>query len=172
MTDARWLEVDDDIESSAKHFRNAAALFDEGLSAADDLPSYKGRMAFMQAMQAGYTSLEGSFERILEILGEEKPTSGGDYHAQVVRRIGRAIRDDRPAILTGTLLHAVDEARRFRHVVRKGYDDFDLAKIGAAVDAARMISTGIQDAIKRFRETMTGDGDGGEGLGGRVSGGR
>ena len=93
MSDARWLEVDDDIQSSTKHFGNAVAIFDEGVSSGDDLPSYKARMAFMQAMQTGYTSLEGAFERILEILGEEKPTSGVDYHAQIIRHIGRSSGD-------------------------------------------------------------------------------
>jgi len=134
MSDARWLEVEDDIASAARHFCNAAALYDEGLSLEDDLASYKGRMAFLQAMQAGNTSLEGAFERILEILGEEKPTAGHDYHAQLVRRVGRAIADDRPAIVAGDLLGAVDEARRFRHVARKSYDDFDVAKAAGRFD--------------------------------------
>jgi len=175
MTDARWLEVDDDLKSAEEHFRNAVALFDEGLSAGRDLQSYKGRMAFMQAMQAGYTSLEGAFGRILEILGEEKPTSGDDYHAQIVRRVGRAIPNSRPAIVTGDLWAAVDEARRFRHVARLRYNDFDLSKVGPAVDAAKAISTGIQGEIKKFRVAMasdnTDDNDGGDGAGGGASGG-
>jgi hypothetical protein len=175
MTDARWLEVEDDVDSSVNHFRNAAALFDEGLSVADDLQSYKGRMAFMQAMQAGYTSLEGAFERILEILGEERPTAGADYYAQMVRRVGRTIPGDRPAILSGDLLKGVDEARRFRHVTRKSNDDFDISKIGPAVNAAKTISAQIKDEIKKFRKTMTidktDDNDGGDGSGGGASGG-
>jgi hypothetical protein len=53
VSDARWLEVDDDVRSSIKHFANAVAIFGEGVSSGDDLPSYTSRMAFMQAMQAG-----------------------------------------------------------------------------------------------------------------------
>lgn len=151
MTDARWLEVHDDIDSAVRHFRNAVAIETQGLSAADDLPAYIGRMAFLQAMQAGYTSLEGALERILEILGEEKPASVHDYHAQLVRRVGRPIEDDRPAILEGALLAAVDEARRFRHVARKSYDDFDVSKAASAIRAAKTIAAGLAGAIEVFR---------------------
>ena len=52
------------------------------------------------------------------MLGEEKPTARYDYHAQLVRRVGRNIVGDRPAILEGDLLNAVDEARKFRHFPR------------------------------------------------------
>jgi len=158
VSDARWLEVDDDIRSAVKHLGNAVAIFDRGISSDDELSSYVGRMAFLQAMQAGYTSLEGAFERILEILGEEKPTTGFDYHAQIIRRIGRAIEGERPAILAGELLRAVDEARRFRHVARKSYDDFEISKAGPAVAAAKRISTGIEHVIAAFRKTLAGDG--------------
>ncbi|MGO9742072.1 MAG: hypothetical protein ACLPN5_11265 [Roseiarcus sp.] len=158
MSDARWLEVEDDVASAVRHFRNGSALYDEGLSVADDLASYKGRMAFLQAMQAAYTSLEGAFERILEILGEDKPTAGRDYHAQLVRRVGRAIPNDRPAIVTGDLLRAVDEARRFRHVARKSYDDFDVSKTAPAIAAARMLSQRLGGAIEAFRTKIENDG--------------
>lgn len=151
MSDARWLEIDDDLASAVRHFRNAVAIRENGLSPGDDLPSYIARMAFMQAMQAGYTSLEGAFERILEVLGEEKPTARYDYHAQLVRRVGRNIVGDRPPILEGDLLNAVDEARKFRHVVRRSYDDFDVAKATPAIAAAKAISVGIVEAIANFR---------------------
>jgi hypothetical protein len=156
VTDARWLEVQDDVSSAVKHFRNAVAIEAQGLSGADDLPSYVGRMAFLQAMQAGYTSLEAVFERILEILGEEKPTSGHDYHAQLVRRVGRPIPDDRPAILDGDLLAAVDETRRFRHVARKSYDEFDVSKAAAAIRAAQTIAVRLDGAILIFRGKVDG----------------
>jgi hypothetical protein len=151
MSDARWLEIDDDLASAVKHFKNAVAIGENGLSPGDDLPSHTGRMDFMQAMQAGSTSLEGAFERILEVLGEETPTARYDYRAQLVRRIGRNIAGDRPAILEGDLLNAVDEAPKFRHVARRSYDDFDVAKATPAIAAAKAISAGIVEAIANFR---------------------
>ena len=45
MTDARWLDIEDDLASSTKHFRNAIAIYQEGLAADDSLPAYKGRMS-------------------------------------------------------------------------------------------------------------------------------
>ena len=47
MSDARWLDIEDDVASAVRHFRNAIALYAEGLSDDDDLDAYKGRMAFM-----------------------------------------------------------------------------------------------------------------------------
>ena len=43
MSDARWLEIDDDVASAIKHFKNAVAIRENGLSPGDDLPSYTGR---------------------------------------------------------------------------------------------------------------------------------
>lgn len=151
MTDARWLDIEDDLASSTKHFRNAIAIYQEGLAADDSLPAYKGRMAFMQAMQAGYTSMETAFERLLEVLGETKPTGSRDYHAQLVRRVARAIPDERPAIVEGDLVKAIDEARRFRHVARRGYDDFEAPRAAPAIDAAKIIVEGLEPAIAAFR---------------------
>jgi hypothetical protein len=149
MIDARWLDIEDDLASSTKHFRNAIAIYQEGLAADDSLPAYKGRMAFMQAMQAGYTSMETAFERMLEVLGETKPTGSRDYHAQLVR-VARAIPDERPAIVEGDLVRAIDEARRFRHVAGRGYDDFEAPRAAPPIDAAKIIVEALEPAIATF----------------------
>ena len=157
MSDARWLDIDDDLASAVRHFRNAIALHAEGLSADDDLQAYKGRMAFVQAMQAGYSSLEQALERILETIGEEHPTSGRDYHAQLIRRVAREIPGERPPLVKGELASALDEARRFRHVARKGYDDFEAPKASPAIAAAKIIVENIVDAIATFRAKIEGE---------------
>jgi hypothetical protein len=80
MSDARWVDVEDDISSSVQHFSRSVEIFERNGFLGDDLSAYMARMALMQAMQSGYTSLEAGLERILEILGEEKPTGGANYH--------------------------------------------------------------------------------------------
>ncbi len=73
MTDARWIEVEDNIDAACRHFGNAAKLYDEGGFDAEGLTGYRARMALLHSMQSGHTSLEGVLKRILEVLGEEAP---------------------------------------------------------------------------------------------------
>jgi hypothetical protein len=110
-------------------------------------------MALMQSMQAGYTSLESAFERILEMIGEEKP-AGANYHADLLRRVSRDIPDSRPAIIDGELAEAADEARRFRHVARKSYDGFHVEGAASAVKAAALIRDRVAMAIGVFRSKI------------------
>ncbi|MGN6549901.1 MAG: hypothetical protein ACTHJ3_08425 [Pararhizobium sp.] len=153
MTDARWLDVDDDLTSAIGHFGRSVEIFERGGFSGTDLQSYMARMALMQAMQSGYTSLEGAFERILELLGEEKPT-GPNYHADLLRRLSREITGIRPAIIHGTLVEAIDEARRFRHVARKSYDSFHVEGAASAVRAAAVIRDQIRSAVAMFRQRI------------------
>lgn len=153
MTDARWLDVADDIDSAAHHFKMAVRIFELGDLNGDDLEAYRNRMAFLQAMQSGYTSLEGGLERVLDILGEEKP-AGSDFHAALVRRVSREIPGKRPAILDGAIAAAVDETRRFRHVARKNYNGFEVTEAVRAVEAARTVSSGIAATIALFKDTI------------------
>ena len=163
MSDARWFDVEDDLTSAIRHFGLSVQIFREGLPPGDDLPAYKSRMALMQSMQSAYTSMERAYERILEILGEEKPT-GSDYHAQLIRRVSRAFPGNRPAIIAGALAEAVDETRRFRHVARKGYDGFRVENAGAAIEAADYVRAHIRAAIETFRASLeAGDPDPGGG---------
>lgn len=111
MSDARWIEVLDDADWAVTHFARAVEIDRVGGFEGDGLEAYKARMALLQAMQSGYTSLEGSRERILQILGEEKPV-GAAYHADLVRRVSRDLPGERPALLDPELARAVDEARR------------------------------------------------------------
>jgi hypothetical protein len=151
MSDARWLDVQDDLTSAIRHFSNAVAIHAEGLSTEADLQAYKGRMAFMQAMQAGYSSLETALERIFEINGEQRPTSGRAYRAHLIRRAAREIPGERPAIIEGDLVAALHEARQFRQVARRGYDDFQVLRAAPSAMAAMIIAERIGDAVAAFK---------------------
>jgi hypothetical protein len=158
MSDARWLDVQDDLASAVEHFRRSVEIFERNGFTGDDLPAYMARMALMQALQSGYTSLEAALERILEILGEEKPT-GANYHSDLLRRVSREIEGSRPAILSGSLAEAVDEARRFRHVARRAYDSFRLDGAANAIRSASIIRDELPLAIDRFKRSMDGGAD-------------
>lgn len=116
MTVGRWLEIESDIESSAQHFQLGAQLGEssEPQVSISGVPSaYLQKMAFMHAMQAGYTSLESAFSRILRLFNEERPL-GDTGHLDLMNRLARPA-GDRPVFISRDLLPAVDEARRFRH---------------------------------------------------------
>ncbi len=153
MTDARWTEVEDDLDSACRHFGKAAALFDEGGFERDDLAGYRADMALQHAMQSAHTSLEGALVRILEILDEERPT-GEKWHADPVRRAARPLSAPgraRPAILTPDVASDVDESRRFRHRATHNYDDFDPTQAGPSIEAARRLAASLKPCIAAFR---------------------
>jgi uncharacterized protein YutE (UPF0331/DUF86 family) len=154
VSDARWIEVDTDMASATKHFGRAVEIFAAGNLEGEDLASYKNRMALLQAMQSGYTSMEAGLERILAILGEEKPVDSRTYHADLVRRVSRPIPNVRPEIIPPDLARAIDETRRFRHVARKSYDDFSPARADPSVAAARIVSAALEPAIAAFRAAI------------------
>lgn len=156
MTDARWIEVGDDIDAASLHFGNAARLFDEGGFDGDDLPVYKARMALLHAMQSGHRSLEGAPKRILDILGEEVP-SGDQSHADLVRRAARAVDVPgrvRPAILTEAVARDVDESRRLRHRATHAYDSFGPALALPSIEAARRLAVSLKPYVGAFRDPI------------------
>ena len=153
MSDARWIEVFDDMKWAVEHFSRAVQIYQAGGFHGDDLDAYKARMALLQAMQSGHTSLEGGFERILEILGEEKPVSS-NYHADLVRRVSRHLPGDRPAVVSGNLADAIDETRRFRHVARKNYNNFRVEEAYRAIDAAAVVRDQLIGAIQNFQQAV------------------
>jgi hypothetical protein len=156
MTDARWIEVEDNLESACNHFANAAQLYDEGGFDADDLTGYRARMALLHAMQSGHNSLEGALKRILEILGEEAPT-GDQSHADLVKRVSRAVDTPghvRPTVLTPEVARDVDESRRFRHRATHDYDNFDVTLAIPSVEAARRLAESLKPCVAVFREKV------------------
>ena len=154
MSDARWIEVDADMASAAKHFGRAVEIFAAGDLEGEDLASYKNRMALLQAMQSGHTSMEAGLERILAILGGEKPVDSRTYHADLVRRVSRSIPNLRPAIVPADLAQAIDETWRFRHVARKSYDDLSPARADPSVAAAAVVRDALEPAIAAFRAAI------------------
>ncbi|MDP3897464.1 MAG: hypothetical protein Q8Q62_12385 [Mesorhizobium sp.] len=156
MTDARWIEVEDDLGSACRHFGNAAQLFDEGGFDTDGIAGYRATMALLHAMQSAHFSLEGALKRILEILGEEVPL-GEHSHSDLVKRVSREVRTPghaRPAILPPGIARDVDESRRFRHRATHDYDNFDPTLAIASIEAARRLATDLKPCILDFRDKI------------------
>ncbi len=162
MTDARWLDVEDDLGAAIRHFRNAARLYDAGGFDEPDLDGYRARMGLQHAMQAGHTSLEGALQRILDILGEETPT-GPNSHADLIRRVSRPVTlpdRGRPAILTPEVAADADEARRFRRRAAHDYDNFLVERAAPSIEAARRLAHTLSPCIRLFRDRFDPPADG------------
>lgn len=156
MSDARWLDVEDSLQLGMHHLNRAAELYREGGFDGDGLGAYRATMAFLHAMQSGYSSLESSFLRLLDLVGEERPI-GPDWHAALVSRLTVATAN-RPALLDASLARAAGELRRFRHIAAQSYDLFDPARAGPAVEHAQLVVGRIPDAVARLRSTIDRDG--------------
>lgn len=167
MSDARWIEVEDDIVIAADHFAKATELFRLGGFDSPGIHGYGARMAFLHSMHAAHTSLENGLKRTLSILGEECP-AGDSWHEDLIRRISREIAGKRPAIFDREIANFADESRRFRHVADRSYNNFRPQEATKAVAAANALAVGIVPAFNRFRELIDppennggGDGSGG-----------
>lgn len=155
MSDARWSDVGTACQSAVLHFRNSLELYGRGGFDAPGLEGYMASMAMMHAMQAGHTSAEAALKRILDILGEERPT-GEDWHETLILRLARPMEGsrERPAVLSRETAAALQETRRFRHIAAHGYDRFDPGLAAPSIRAARHIADEMEAEIKRFREIV------------------
>jgi hypothetical protein len=153
VSDARWFEVDADIDAAVRHFRKSVELFRKGGFDAPGLDGYQAEMALMHALQSAYTSLEGGMLRILEMLGEERPV-GENWHTALIKRIAAARPGQRPAILGERLAGAADEARRFRHRATHNYDSFRVQEATRSIGAAEILANELQAEILVFRNII------------------
>lgn len=158
MTDARWLDIGAALASATLHIGQAIELYDAGGFEGTTLDAYRARMGFMHAVQSGHTSLEGSLLRILDMLGETRPT-GERWHQDLITRVCRPLEgpNARPAILSEGLCAAIDETRRFRNLAIHGYDSFDPERARRTVSAARTIVQRLANEIAQFRNIIDGD---------------
>jgi uncharacterized protein YutE (UPF0331/DUF86 family) len=155
MRDARWLDVDADVASATRHFRNSVALYRAGGFTSDGLEGYRAQMAFMHAMQSAYNSAEAALMRILRLLDEEIP-QGEDWHYKLIERLASDVSGDhaRPALLPKDVAVDLHETRSFRHRVTHSYGDFDVSRAGPSVAAAGRLAGSFAKAIASFKEIV------------------
>jgi hypothetical protein len=158
MSDARWMEVEVDVESALLHFGMALRIFDAGGFDAPDPEGYARGAAFMHAMQSAHTSAEQALIRVLDMLEEEKPT-GEQWHKDVISRLSRPLAGKlaRPALLPGDSAKDIDETRRFRKLAVRSYDTFEAARAMPAVAAARRLMVSLGPAFSAFKRAVDSD---------------
>lgn len=175
MSDARWTDVDKDIDSALMHLGMAIRLFEAAGFDAPDLDGYRNSSAFMHAMGAGYTSVENALLRVLDILGETPP-SGNAWHKDLIDRLSRPMSGEnaRPTFFDAEMRRDLLECLRMRHRVRHSeYDEFIPNKAEPSIEAARRILSRIKEVVAQFKKQIdpVDENDGGDGSGGGASGG-
>jgi hypothetical protein len=153
LNDARWIEVDLDVAAAVRHFCQSLALHADGGFAHDTLDGYRAVMALQHALQSAHTSMESALLRILDLLGESRPT-GENWHADLIRRASLPIAGQRPAIISEELATQAHETRRFRHRAIHNYDGFDIRRIGDTLSAARFLAEALPQQVKAFRAVI------------------
>jgi hypothetical protein len=153
MSDARWFEVNADIDAAIRHFGQSVELYRKGGFDAPGLDGYQAEMALMHALQSAHTSLEGGFLRILEMLGEERPV-GENWHADLITRVAAALPGRRPAIISAQIAQAATETRRFRHRAAHNYDGFRVHEAIRTIEAAATLADKLRADILAFRSII------------------
>ncbi len=73
VSDARWLDVDDDLASAARHFAIAVQLHSKNGFDGYDIDAYRESMALQHALQSGHTAAEAALLRILQMRSACQP---------------------------------------------------------------------------------------------------
>ena len=153
MSDARWFEVEANVDAAIRHFRQSVELYRKGGFDAPGLDGYQAEMALMHALQSAHTSLEAGFLRILEMLGEERPV-GENWHADLISRVAAALPGRRPPIVSTQIAEAATETRRFRHRATHNYDSFRVGEVSRTIEAAAALAGGLEADILAFRNII------------------
>jgi hypothetical protein len=154
MSDARWMEVEVDVQSALLHFSMALRIFDAGGFDAPDPEGYMRGAAFMHAMQSAHSSAEQALVRVLDMLEEAKPT-GEQWHQDIISRLSRPLAGQlaRPALLPRESARDIDETRRFRNLALRSYS-FEPARATPAVAAARRLMVSLGPAFSEFKRAV------------------
>jgi hypothetical protein len=153
MNAALWTDIMADVASAERHFGGAASLVEAGVLQREGIERYGGEMAIMHAMQAGHTSLEVALRRLLTVLGEPLPT-GGETHADLIRRLALPVSGERPAALSAELAQALDVTRRFRHIAIHTYDAFRDEGALQAIHASKTVVRLLRPELEAFRARL------------------
>ena len=157
MSDHRWTDVEADLDSAMAQLGMALRTFDRGGFDSDNPDAaWERSNAFLHGMETGYSLIEKAITRVLDILKETCP-SGYAWHKDLIDRVSRPMEGEnaRPPIFDAGLRLDLLELMRMRHRARNAiYDDFDAAKAGPSVEAARRVLPRIRTSIAEFRKIV------------------
>jgi uncharacterized protein YutE (UPF0331/DUF86 family) len=152
MSDARWVDVQDQIDRGLKHFGRAIRLYSQSTFDPEAEDGQDDAMALMHYMQLAHTAVENALLRVLRILGEEKP-DGEDWHDALLSRLstGMTGEHERPALLNAGLVEDLRETKNFRHRATRSYDDFNVAYAEPSMTAAKRLLESLPSLVDEMK---------------------
>lgn len=99
-------------------------------------------------------------EHVLEFASyqlEGGPPQGPAWHKELLRQISTDLPNIRPPILTAATVDALDEFRRFRHVIRHVYaEDLQPEKVEALVEQLSAVWQQVKTELETFAQFLEG----------------
>ena len=101
-----------------------------------------------------YTGLERIFSQIATVVDNSMP-SGRDWHRVLLNQMSIPLYQVRPQVLSAETIQAIDEYRRFRHVVRNVYAfEFDATRIEPLINNLASSFQAIQSELLSFADLL------------------
>lgn len=101
-----------------------------------------------------YTGLELIFSKIATSVDGNMPT-GKEWHRDLLIQMSLELAQVRPPVISTLTVEALDEYRRFRHVVRNVYSfNLDAKRLEPLIKRSRPIFTQIQQELLSFADLL------------------
>ncbi len=140
--------------------------FDTTLSLVENVNEFKNNInkrtgeinanvyAVALSLQHFYTSLETTFKRIAKEIDGDLP-EGEKWHFELLEQMTISIKDVRPALLNKEEKKKLDKLRRFRHVVRHGYEyELDWEQIKPLAEDMNEVILSLKNSFADFESFL------------------
>ena len=145
-------QLEQDFKTTLSLSENVNEFYDSVLP--KDVGKDANIYAVALSLQHYYTSLETAFKRIAKELEGDLP-DGGQWHLELLEQMAIEIKGVRPALIDNDIKKKLDKLRRFRHVVRHGYEyELDWQQIKPLVDEMNNINNSLEKDFADFEEFL------------------
>jgi hypothetical protein len=97
-----------------------------------------------------YSGLERLFELVATVVDASKP-QGVEWHKELLEQMAKEIPNIRPAVISGPMREALDEYRRFRHLIRNVYTfKLNPSKVGELLDKTPRVYAQVRREMLAF----------------------
>ncbi len=139
-------EIDQAVDTATQHWQRYQ-------NAIEDRP------AFLNSVALNLHSFYNGTERALELIAREMdggPLGGDMWHTELLRQMRLELPDVRPAVLSEATCYALDEYRKFRHLVRHSYATrLEAAKIVPLVEKLPATWQQVKSQLLDFAEFLS-----------------
>ncbi|MBI3359830.1 MAG: hypothetical protein HY023_01835 [Chloroflexi bacterium] len=121
MADDPVAQLKSIVEDELEVLSEISERMNEALTTRADPPTWKDLAVIGSVLHRFYTGVENILERILDRLGEQKPT-GGSWHIELLDQVTEPAEGIRAPVIDRALRQRLERYLRFRHFFRRAYD--------------------------------------------------